>query len=206
MKILNIKEKNCLTFNAGFEIEYEDKNGLKKSWELISRGNLETVRRQIEDGERISASVSIVATDETGERLCVIKQFRITAGKFIYEFPSGLMDEGENVEEAAIREFKEETGMELKIEKILPPRYTSIGLSDERCSVVYGTYRGLPSQDFLESEEEIIVELADRKRLREILEKEDVALKAALAIELFLASQVLTPLMKDDSLSLGNLT
>lgn len=188
MRILNIKEKNCLTFNAGFEIEYEDKHGCKKAWELISRGNLETVRRQIEDGERISASVSIVATDKTGERLCVIKQFRVAAGKFIYEFPSGLMDEGESIEEAAIREFKEETGMKLKIEKISPPRYTSIGLSDERCSVVYGTYQGLPSQDFLESEEEITVELADRDRLREILENEDIALKAALFMEHFVSS------------------
>lgn len=190
MKILNIKEKNCLTFNAGFEVEYEDKNGCKKTWELISRGNLDTVRRQIEGGERISASVSIVATDDKKERLCIIRQFRVAAGKYVYEFPAGLMDEGENVEEAAVREFKEETGMELKIDRISPPRYTSIGLSDERCSVVYGTYQGQPSQDFLESDEEITVELADRERLRDILENEDVTLKAALAMEQFLGTSL----------------
>ncbi len=186
MKILKIKEKNTLEFNSGFEIDYLDKDGNKKTWELVSRGNLESVKAQILDGKIISSGPAIVATDELGERLCVIKQFRVSAGKYMYEIPAGLMDEGESIEDAAVREFFEETGMKLDITKISPARYTSVGIIDERCSMVYGIYSGKPSKDYLESSEDISVELADRDRIRKILDTEDVSLRAALEMEKFL--------------------
>lgn len=191
MKILNIKEKNALTFNTGIEITYEDREGNIKTWELVTRNNLEKVKRQIEGKERFSSAPVIVASDEKRERLCVIRQFRVTAGKYVYEFPAGLIDEGETVEETARREFKEETGMDLQIERVSPPRYTTVGLTDERCSMVYGTYSGEPSNAYLESTEDITVELADRARIREILEHEDVCVKAALVMEQFLMSEPL---------------
>lgn len=38
------------------------------------------------------------------------KQFRPPAGKVVVEFPAGLVDKGETVEECAVRELREETG------------------------------------------------------------------------------------------------
>lgn len=46
----------------------------------------------------------------TGAELLLEKQFRPPAGKLVVEFPAGLVDEGETVEEAALRELREETG------------------------------------------------------------------------------------------------
>ncbi|KAJ3565095.1 hypothetical protein NP233_g7865 [Leucocoprinus birnbaumii] len=40
----------------------------------------------------------------------IIEQFRPPIGKYIIEFPAGLVDEGDTVESAAIRELEEETG------------------------------------------------------------------------------------------------
>lgn len=189
MKIIEVKEKNLLSYNKGFEIKYEDKNGNTKTWEIVSRGNIDTVKKQCLEGKIISSGPAIVATDKEEKKLCLIKQFRVPAGKYVYEIPAGLMEKDETVEEAAVREFFEETGMNLEIKKVSPARYTTVGLSDERCTMVYGTYTGKPSKDFLESTEDITVELADKDRIKEILKNEDVCLRAALVMEHFLQSK-----------------
>lgn len=46
----------------------------------------------------------------TYPRVVIEKQYRPPVGKVCIEFPAGLIDEGETVEECAIRELKEETG------------------------------------------------------------------------------------------------
>jgi ADP-ribose pyrophosphatase len=46
----------------------------------------------------------------TGAELLLEKQFRAPAGRIVVELPAGLVDESETVEEAALRELREETG------------------------------------------------------------------------------------------------
>lgn len=48
--------------------------------------------------------------DGKGHEVLLEKQFRPPAGKVVVEFPAGLIDEGEAVEECAVRELREETG------------------------------------------------------------------------------------------------
>jgi len=40
----------------------------------------------------------------------LVKQFRPPISQVVVEIPAGLIDDGETVEQAAIRELKEETG------------------------------------------------------------------------------------------------
>ena len=127
---------------------------------------------------------------EKREQVVLIRQYRFSIGGYIYEFPAGLVDEGENYHQAGVRELKEETG--LKLEPIVvddiyqKPYYTSVGMTDECCGTVYGYASGEISKKYMEDSEEIEVVLADRKEVARILKEERVALLCAYMMMHFL--------------------
>ncbi|CAJ2504157.1 Uu.00g115510.m01.CDS01 [Anthostomella pinea] len=55
----------------------------------------------------------------TSPELLLEKQFRAPAAKVVIEFPAGLVDEGETVVEAALRELREEMGY---VGEVVPER------------------------------------------------------------------------------------
>ena len=48
---------------------------------------------------------------EKKDRLVLIRQFRYPVNGYVYEFPAGLVEPGEDMLEAGIREMFEETGL-----------------------------------------------------------------------------------------------
>lgn len=54
----------------------------------------------------------MLATDET-DRLLLVEQYRHGIGRLSLEFPSGMLEKGEEPLEGAMREFMEETGFEV---------------------------------------------------------------------------------------------
>ncbi|ELT89628.1 hypothetical protein CAPTEDRAFT_161037 [Capitella teleta] len=66
---------------------------------------------------------------------CVVcvKQFRAPIRGNTLEFPAGLVDDNESVEEAALRELKEETGYSAHIKHVSPPTCLDPGI--ENCNV-----------------------------------------------------------------------
>ena len=85
--------------------------------------------------------------------------------------------------DAAVREFHEETGLHLKVvladDMYTKPRFTTVGMTDEACGMVYGYASGVPDNRFEESSEDIQVVLADKKEVRRILKEENVAMMCA---------------------------
>ena len=55
--------------------------------------------------------VAIVALDEN-DNVLTVKQYRYVFSRVLEEIPAGKLERGENLDEAALRELKEETGAE----------------------------------------------------------------------------------------------
>lgn len=130
---------------------------------------------------------------EKHDRVVLIRQYRYAIDGYIYEFPAGLVDEGEDFHQAAVREMLEETGLRLEpipveigYEK---PYFTTIGMTDESCGTVYGYASGQVSKQFQEENEEIEVVLADREEVQRILREERVSIMCAYQLMHFLKNE-----------------
>ena len=100
---------------------------------------------------------------------------------FIYEFPAGLVDEGETVEEASKRELFEETGLKcLSFEYLIKPSYTSVGMSDETVAIVKMLVEGIPTSDNSEDDEEIEILKIPMKDFKEFTKNNVVSIKVAM--------------------------
>jgi ADP-ribose pyrophosphatase len=91
----------------------------------------ETSERCVDHG-----SVLIIACLKPSDRLVVIRQYRPPAERFVYEFPAGLVDDGETAAEAAGRELREETGYTACRLEVSEPGYTSPGMTNDAVALV----------------------------------------------------------------------
>ena len=129
---------------------------------------------------------------EKKDRVVLIRQYRYPLGGYVYEFPAGLVEPGEDMLQAGIREMYEETGLEFTPVEggaCSRPFFTSIGMTDESCGTVYGYCSGTPSNAHQEGSEDIEVILADRNECRRILMEENVAIMCAYMLMHFIASE-----------------
>ena len=69
-------------------------------------GDCVTVRRQV---CRHAPCVVMLVHDETRDLYLLEREYRVGSDLFAYGLPAGLMDDGEDVEQAALRELAEET-------------------------------------------------------------------------------------------------
>jgi ADP-ribose pyrophosphatase len=127
---------------------------------------------------------------ENRDRVVLVRQYRYTLDDYIYEFPAGLVEPDEDFHAGAVRELREETGLTLtplQVEEYFEkPYFTTIGMTDESCAMVYGYADGEICLDGQEDSEEIEVVLADRDEVRRILKEENVAIMCAYMLMHFL--------------------
>lgn len=167
MELKRIEKKEEGKFITRYDITYETIDKKEKIYEMISRKkNLET----IEDlhGETPDAVV-IIATDESGEKLLINKEFRLAVGDWVYNFPAGLIDAGETPKKSARRELWEETGLELyEINDFIDCSYSAVGFSNEMNVCVVGKARG-SFQKSTSTVEEIEAGWYTKTEIRELL-------------------------------------
>lgn len=125
------------------------------------------------------------------DKIVLIRQYRYPINRWLYELPAGLIDEGETSEQAAIREMKEETGLDFEPYTggdavFRRPAYLGAGMTDETSTSVFGYAVGDISKGFQEDSERIEVLLANKTEVRRILREEDVSLRAAFLLMNFL--------------------
>lgn len=189
-KIISINQTTKNRFLNMYDLKVEDKNGGQHSYHVASRAqNKEELK--LSTGENNPNGVIIYALyGEQQDRVVLIRQFRYSIGTYIYEFPAGLIDEGEDFHAAGIRELREETGLTFHPIDVDPiysrPYFTTIGMTDESCAAVYGRADGEISNKEQEETEEIEVVLADWKEVLRILREENVSLMCAYMMMHFL--------------------
>ncbi|ORX91454.1 hypothetical protein K493DRAFT_317246 [Basidiobolus meristosporus CBS 931.73] len=110
--------------------------GETRQWEVCRRT---TVNKKIESEKRVINAVDVVATFHLLEQrsIVLVVQYRPAVDAYTIEFPSGLIDEGEDVKSAALRELKEETGYVGEVVNIGPVICYEPGLTDSCCRVAY---------------------------------------------------------------------
>ncbi|MCR4892859.1 MAG: NUDIX hydrolase [Lachnospiraceae bacterium] len=173
MKFESLKKIHEGKFISRYDLYYKTVDGQDKIYEMISRNHdlhtLEDVQNPSPD------AVVLIIEDESHEHILIDKEFRPAAGCWVYNFPAGLIDPGETPEEAARRELKEETGLDLlTIDDKIGESYSAIGFANEKNVCVVGTAGG----SFHESSsvfEEITPAWYSREEVRELLKNNPFA-------------------------------
>ncbi len=185
MTIEGLRPIDKLHFLSCFAIDYRTKSGKEKVWEIVSRGNQNRLERELFKGTSYTDGAMVLATTSDRKQVVMLREHRISAGRDVYMFPAGLIEEGEDVTEAAVREFEEETGLRLKPQYTERERYVSVGITNEKVNIVYGTFEGAPSQVHQSDNEEAEILLIDREEARRILAEEEVAIRSAMLLQAF---------------------
>ena len=156
-----------------------DHKGKEGTYFMVSRGDKISPHHE----KRPDAVVIVATINVEGEdRLVVTNEFRIPLGVRELGFPAGLIDENdyrdnatnaEAARRAAIRELKEETGVDLEVTEVSPSNlYSSAGLTNESVTYVFGKATGVLSQDGLEEDEDIETMLVSRPEVEKLLHSE----------------------------------
>ena len=147
-----------------FEVECRHESGRQGTWHFVSRKAVPPLGAAPLAPDAVFI-VPIVRTAH-GNRLVVIREFRVALGDFELSCPAGLIDPGETIEEAVRRELKEETGLELtRILAVSPPVVSSAGMSDESAVVTIVECSGEPDTAGLDGSEEIEILVIDYDQL-----------------------------------------
>ena len=192
-EILKIVQQTKQKFLNMFEFTVKDRTGDVHPYYVASRASKEEDLK-VRTGKNTADGVIMYAIHKGDiDRIVLVKQYRYSIGDYIYELPAGLVDAGECYKDTAIREMKEETGLEFKPveydEYYSEPFFTTVGMTDESCRTVYGEAFGEPSKDYLEANEDIEVVLADRAIAKEILKNEKVSVMAGYLLMNFIHSE-----------------
>ncbi len=183
-----IEKKVGSRFLSYYEMEAVHRDGSVSPYYMVSRNpnpdSLKAVNHK-------NAPDGVVIYGLYQDKVVLVRQYRYPIGGFVYEFPAGLVEPGEDMEAAAIRELYEETGLTLHP---IPcgsygrPFFTTVGMTDESCGTVFGPCEGTPTSRHQEATEEIQVVLADKEECRRILKEEQLSIMCAYMLMHFVAS------------------
>ena len=167
MKLVRLEKLHEGKYLSYYVADYETEKGHIKSYEFISRHHDLTIDTF---GKGLPQGVGMVPFSLDGQKVLLQKEFRLATNNWVYNFPAGLIDQGETPEIAAKRELKEETGVELiNIIEVLSPSFASQGTSDEMMSIVICCCDGEIKESCFE-DEEIQAGWYTKQQIKELLD------------------------------------
>lgn len=124
-----------------YHLGYKNRVGNDKIYEMISRDK--NIRKFEDINGKDPQAVVLVVFNKDYSKLLLNLEFRMAVNEKVYNMPAGLIEQGESIEDAARRELKEETGLDIiSIIDILNPAYSSVGISNEKTVCVICTAEG----------------------------------------------------------------
>ena len=191
-KIGKIEKKTNTRFLNFYEMEAIHRDGRVSPYYVSSRAKEIDQLKAVTGQNNPDGVILYGVYGEKKDKVVLIRQYRFPLGGYVYEFPAGLVEPGEDMLSAAIREMYEETGLNFTPKEAgaySRPFFTTVGMTDESCGTVYGYCSGEPTNAHQEASEEIQVVIADRNECRRILREENVAIMCAYMLMHFIASE-----------------
>lgn len=183
-RVDSVKRISSTKWLALDTLSWTDQDGRQREWDVA-------VRTTTSSSNTADAVVIIPIlrskTNPTKLETLLVKQFRPPMQQYTLEFPAGLIDDGELVENAALRELREETGF-VGEKCTTPPQVSravtmSPGMTSESVHVVVvevdldNPYNhGTPTPELDEGEHCTIVRLPLAQGLKTILDDENNAM------------------------------
>lgn len=191
MKFLGMEKVRDGKYLKNYELSYENKAGKLKKFEIVSRKELSGP----EDlGKRVSG-VSIVAFRD--DKMMLLKEFRLSINKEIFNLCAGMLEEGETIEECIARELYEETGLSIRrMIAVLPPSFSAVGFSDTKTYIAFVEAEGA-FEDHTSDNEQIQARFYTRQEVKELLLTEEFSSRSQMAAYFFAAG--VSPEMLMDS-------
>ncbi len=187
-----IQKKTDTRYLNFYELEAIRRDGSSFPYYMASRNQNPATLKAVTHRNDPDGVILYGVYGEEKDRVVLIRQYRYPIGGYVYEFPAGLVEKGENLLESGIREMFEETGLTftpVEAGSRSKPFFMTVGMTDESCGTVFGYCSGEPTNCNQEASEEIQVVIADRAECRRILQEENVALPCAYMLMHFIASQ-----------------
>ena len=175
-----------------YELEVAHRDGKTSPYYMASRMEDPAKIKAVTKDNNPTGVIMYGIYGEQKDKVVLVRQYRYPIGSYVYEFPAGLVEPGENLIEAGVREMYEETGLTFSPVEAgcyMKPFFTTVGMTDESCGTVFGYCSGQPTNSHQESSEDIQVIIADRDECRRILKEENVAIMCAYMLMHFIASE-----------------
>ncbi len=191
-RIGSIRQQTRNRFLNFFTLEAIHRDGRSSEYYLASRAKDVSQLKAVTGENKPDGVILYGVYGPEKDKIVLIRQYRFPIGGFVYEFPAGLVEPGEDMVSAGIREMYEETGLTFSPKEsgsYSRPFFTTVGMTDESCGTVFGYCSGTPTNCHEEDSEEIQVVIADRAECRRILKEENVAIMCAYMLMHFIASE-----------------
>ena len=186
-----IEKKTNTRFLNFYEFEAVHRDGSVSPYYVASRAKELDQLKAVSHKNNPDGVILYGVYGENKDKVVLIRQYRYPLGGYVYEFPAGLVEPGEDLLTSGTREMFEETGLTFTPKEAgaySKPFFMTVGMTDESCGTVFGYCSGEPTSRNQEASEEIQVVIADRAECRRILAEENVALPCAFMLMHFVAS------------------
>jgi ADP-ribose pyrophosphatase len=138
-RIKGVKRLTENRFLNLYELDARQRDGKAITYYVASRAKGTENLKSVSGHRRADGVIMYGVYGEQKDKIVLIRQYRYPLGDYIYEFPAGLVEPGEDVREAGIREMFEETGLTFTPREggdFERPFFTTVGMTDESCAML----------------------------------------------------------------------